>query len=107
MAYAAKRPRGLDLALSVTAAAVPNDASRVFDSVIRSRGVVLDELAARRIASYSGTAENAGVTATAIAARQRFANLVVRSLVDVILCLARGREKTERGCGAAPRRTHR
>ena len=48
MAYAAKRPRGLDLALSVTAAAVPNDASRVFDSVIRSRGVVLDELAARR-----------------------------------------------------------
>src|SRR4029078_967135 len=53
MAYAAKRPRGLDLALSVTAAALPNDASRVFDSVIRSRGVVLDELAARRIASYS------------------------------------------------------
>ena len=84
MAYAAKRPRGLDLALSVTAAAVPNDASRVFDSVIRSRGVVLDELAARRIASYSGTAQNAGVTATATAARQRFANLVVRSLVEPV-----------------------
>ena len=84
MAYAAKRPRGLDLALSVTAATVPNDASRVFDSLIRSRGVVLDELAARRIASYSGTAEHAGVTATAIAARQRFANLVVRSLVETV-----------------------
>jgi CHAT domain-containing protein/tetratricopeptide (TPR) repeat protein len=84
MAYAAKRPRGLDLALSVTAAAVANDASRVFDSVIRSRGVVLDELAARRIASYSGTGQNAGVTATATAARQRFANLVVRSLVEPV-----------------------
>jgi CHAT domain-containing protein/tetratricopeptide (TPR) repeat protein len=84
MSYAAKRPRGLDLALSVTAAAVPNDASRVFDSLIRSRGVVFDELAARRIASYSGTAQDAGVTATAIAARQRFANLVVRSLLEPV-----------------------
>jgi hypothetical protein len=46
--------------------------------------VVLDELAARRIASYSVTAENADVTATAIAARQRFANLVVRSLVETV-----------------------
>jgi CHAT domain-containing protein/Tfp pilus assembly protein PilF len=84
MTYAAKRPHGLDLALSVTAAAVPNDASRVFDSVIRSRGVVLDELAARRIASYSASSQNAGVTATAIAARQRFANLVMRSLLEPV-----------------------
>jgi hypothetical protein len=84
MAYAAKRPRGLDLALSVTAAAAPSDASRVFDSVIRSRGVVLDELAARRIASYSGPAESAGVTTNAIAARQRFANLVMRSLLETV-----------------------
>jgi CHAT domain-containing protein/tetratricopeptide (TPR) repeat protein len=84
MAYAAKRPRGLDLALSVTASAVPDDASRVFDSLIRSRGVVLDELAARRIASYSGTTQDATVTTTAIAARQRFANLVVRSLLESV-----------------------
>lgn len=84
MAYAAKRPRGLDLALSVTAAAVPNDVSRVFDSVIRSRGVVLDELAARRLASFSGTARSADVTTAATAARQRFANLVVRSLLEPV-----------------------
>lgn len=83
MAYAAKRPRGLDLALSVTAAAVPSDVSRVFDSVIRSRGVVLDELAARRLASYGGTAQDTGIAA-AIAARQRFANLVVRSLLEAV-----------------------
>ena len=84
MAYAAKRPRGLDLALSVTAAAVPTDASRVFDSVIRSRGVMLDELAARRLASYSGSTGGSPVTAAAAAARQRFANLVVRSLLEPV-----------------------
>jgi CHAT domain-containing protein/tetratricopeptide (TPR) repeat protein len=84
MAYAAKRPRGLDLALSVTAAAVPDDVSHVFDSVIRSRGVVLDELAARRLASYSNTARGADVTAAATAARQRYANLVVRSLIEPV-----------------------
>src|SRR5262249_17827791 len=84
MAYAAKRPRGLDLALSVIASAMPPDASRVFDSVIRSRGVILDELAARRVASYSVSAQPGGVAATAIAARQRFANLVVRSLIEPV-----------------------
>jgi CHAT domain-containing protein len=81
MAYAAKRPHGLDLALSVTPAN-PSDVSRVFDSMIRSRGVVLDELAARRFASYSSTEQ--GATATATAARQRFANLVMRSLLEPV-----------------------
>jgi len=84
MTYAATRPHGLDLALSVIAAAPQSDASRVFDSVIRSRGVILDELAARRLAAYSGTARSAGVTASAIAARQRFANLVMRSLLEPV-----------------------
>jgi CHAT domain-containing protein/tetratricopeptide (TPR) repeat protein len=84
MAYAAKRPRGRDLALSITASAVPADTSRVFDSVIRSRGVVLDELAARRLASYSANPQGGAVNAAAIAARQRFANLVVRSLQEPV-----------------------
>ena len=84
MAYAAKRPHGLDLALSVIAAAAPVDASRVFDSVIRSRGVVLDELAARRLASYSGGVQGSGITASANAARQRFANLVMRSVLEPV-----------------------
>jgi CHAT domain-containing protein/tetratricopeptide (TPR) repeat protein len=83
MAYAAKRPHGLDLALSVIAAATPSDASRVFDSVIRSRGVVLDELAARRLASYGGGVRGSEVNA-AVSARQRFANLVVRSLLEPV-----------------------
>lgn len=84
MAYAAKRPRGLDLALSVTATAGPTDVSRIFDSLIRSRGVVLDELAARHLASFSHTARGANITAAATAARQRFANLVVRSLIEPV-----------------------
>jgi CHAT domain-containing protein/tetratricopeptide (TPR) repeat protein len=84
MAYAAKRPHGLDLALSVIAGASPSDASRVFDSLIQSRGVVLDELAARRLASYSGGVQGSGVTAAANDARQRFANLVVRSLLEPV-----------------------
>ena len=84
MAYAAKRPRGLDLALSIAAAAVPDDASRIFESVIRSRGVLLDELAARRAASYSASPQGTSANAEAIAARQRFANLVVRSLLEPV-----------------------
>ena len=84
MAYAAKRPRGLDLALSIAAAAVPNDASRIFDSLLRSRGLLLDELAARRAASYGDGPQSTPNTSNAIAARQRFANLVVRSLAEPV-----------------------
>ena len=84
MAYAAKRPRGLDLALSIAAASVPDDASRIFESLIRSRGVLLDELAARRAASYSASPQGTSANADAIAARQRFANLVVRSLLEPV-----------------------
>ena len=47
MAYAARRPRGLDLALSVVASGHTDKSAAVFDTVIRSRGVILDELAAR------------------------------------------------------------
>ncbi len=84
MAYAAKRPRGLDLALSIAAASVPDDASRIFESLIRSRGVLLDELAARRAASYTVSPQGTSANADAIAARQRFANLVVRSLIEPV-----------------------
>ena len=45
-AYAARRPRGLDLALSA-ALAVPDRHADALDALIRSRGLVLDELAAR------------------------------------------------------------
>jgi CHAT domain-containing protein/tetratricopeptide (TPR) repeat protein len=80
MAYADKRPRGLDLALSVVAAGEIFEVSRVFDSVIRSRGVILDELIARAQSTGSTEPELASLNAALTKARQRFANLMFRSL---------------------------
>ena len=82
MAYAARRPRALDLALSIAAsgdAPIPAD---VLDALIRSRGVILDELAAR--ARAVGAAPQSGLNDSAAQARQRFANLVVRSLEESV-----------------------
>lgn len=80
MAYAAKRPKGLDLALSVVAAGHGADPSAAFESVIQSRGVVLDELAARARSTTAVDPELASLNATLVNARQRFANLMLRSL---------------------------
>ena len=79
MAYAAKRPKGLDLALSVIAAGGVADASPVFESVVQSRGVILDELAARARLTTADPASSA-LNASLVSARQRFANLMLRSL---------------------------
>jgi CHAT domain-containing protein len=78
--YAANRPRGLDLALSVVAAGQAVDASAVFDAVIRSRAIVLDELANRAAAAVADPAI-APAQQAAAATRQRFANLMLRSLL--------------------------
>jgi CHAT domain-containing protein/tetratricopeptide (TPR) repeat protein len=84
MTYAAKRPRGLDLSLSI-AEKLHSDHARVFDAVIRSRGVILDEFAAaRRRATSSSDPEVASLMAASTAARQRFANLVMRSLQEPV-----------------------
>jgi CHAT domain-containing protein len=84
MAYAAKRPRGLDLALSVAAAGAVSDPVRLFDTVIQSRGAILDELAARSRAVSESDPQVAALNARVVAARQRFANLVVRSLQQAV-----------------------
>ena len=84
MTYAAKRPRGLDLALTIAGGSV-SDPGAVFDAVIRSRGVILDEFAAaRRRAATSSQPEVAALMTAATTARQRFANLVVRSLQEPV-----------------------
>jgi CHAT domain-containing protein/tetratricopeptide (TPR) repeat protein len=75
--YAAVRPKGLDLILSL-AGDVPEAAAMGLDGVIRSRALVLDEMAARRTASSALDAETAAMRAELLSARQRFANLVVR-----------------------------
>jgi CHAT domain-containing protein len=95
MTYSAKRPRGLDLALSIAdrdASAAP-----VLDAVIRSRGVILDELALRARAPDVQDSESAALRAAAVQARQRYANLVVRSLQEPVqsTVLAEARQQKE------------
>jgi CHAT domain-containing protein/Tfp pilus assembly protein PilF len=87
VAYADRRPRGLDVAISAGTAADGTsdtvDASRLLDALIQSRGVILEELAARaRTTIPQGPQASSG--ARAVAARQRYANLVVRSLQESV-----------------------
>jgi CHAT domain-containing protein/Tfp pilus assembly protein PilF len=84
MAYSETRPRGLDLALSIAASGAVTEPARLFDTVIQSRGVVLDELASRSGAVNEVDAQVSSVNAPVIAARQRYANLVVRSLQEPV-----------------------
>jgi CHAT domain-containing protein/tetratricopeptide (TPR) repeat protein len=79
MLFAVERPRGLDLALSIVAAGRVADASPIFESVVQSRGVILDELAARARLTTADPASSA-LNATLVSSRQRFANLMLRSL---------------------------
>jgi CHAT domain-containing protein/predicted negative regulator of RcsB-dependent stress response len=79
LGYAAKRPKALDLALSLTAPADQEAGGRVFDALIRSRALVLDEMAARRRVSTDASRPDVAPLWAALAStRQRLANLVVR-----------------------------
>ena len=74
--YARSRPRGLDLILSL-ADALPDAAKTALDETIRSRALVLDEMAARR-SGRPGSEGESELWLTLAAARQRLAHLVVR-----------------------------
>jgi CHAT domain-containing protein len=75
--YAATRPRGLDLALSL--ASTPAQRTTAFDALILERSVILDEVASRRRAIRGGGAEDlTPLWSRLTAARQRLANLAVR-----------------------------
>jgi CHAT domain-containing protein/tetratricopeptide (TPR) repeat protein len=78
--YAAKRPKGLDFALSLVATGMNGEeADRVFDGLIRGRSVVLDEMAIRRhLSADAARTDLAPLWTTLVSARQRFANLVIR-----------------------------
>jgi CHAT domain-containing protein/tetratricopeptide (TPR) repeat protein len=80
--YAAKRPRGLDLALSILAAGKTDEAARVLESAARSRGAILDELADRARVDTAADPELHTLAQTMTAARSRFATLMMRSLED-------------------------
>jgi CHAT domain-containing protein/tetratricopeptide (TPR) repeat protein len=82
--YASVRASGLDLALTVTVAGIdPEDRRDVLDAVIRSRAVVLDEMASRhRSIAGSQDPEVAELVERLTRARTRLANLVVRGVRD-------------------------
>lgn len=86
--FATVRASGRDLALSLALEPVVRDepelVARVHDTVIRSRAVVLDEVAARhRQARLSQDPELATLRARERQARSRLANLVLRAEKDV------------------------
>ena len=80
MAYAARRPRGLDLALSILSSGHAIDTSAAIDAVIQTRAVVLDELAARARSAAGSDPALAALHASVVAVQERFANLMLRSL---------------------------
>jgi CHAT domain-containing protein len=78
LTMAGKRPKALDLAISLATNA-PSMAASVLDRVIRSRAVILDEMAERNHrAVYASSGETAQLAESLTAAKKRLANLVVR-----------------------------
>ncbi len=99
MEFAATRVGGLDLVLSIVAAGQVNDTSRVLDEIVRSRGVILDELAARTRVTAAGDPALATLTKSLATARERYASLMLRTFegaaVDSVL-LDGARQEKER-----------
>lgn len=79
--YAANRPRGLDLALSIVAGHNVENPAPVLDAVIQSRAIVLDELANRAQSATAADPVSSKLREAAATARQRFANLMLRSML--------------------------
>ena len=78
LGYAARRPLGLALALSLVSQE-GGAGPRVFDQVVRARALVFDEIASRRHPPIDGDGNvSAALWDALTSARQRLANLVVR-----------------------------
>ena len=84
MNYAAKRPRALDLAISVIAANGTADPAPVLDAVIQSRGIVLEVLIGRGAFAGLGAREQESTPDPVARARQRYANLMVKSIEEPV-----------------------
>ena len=79
--YAVSRPKALDLILSLVRT-VPGTTATALDAVIRSRALVLDEIVSRIQSASAPSADLANLRTQLLAARQRYANLVVRGPQD-------------------------
>ncbi|MDQ3212368.1 MAG: CHAT domain-containing protein [Acidobacteriota bacterium] len=83
MAYASSRAAALDVMLSVAAmrSSDSHTSTGAWEAVIRARGMILDEMAARnRVAGATDDQEAAALTRTLTSARQRLAAAVVRGI---------------------------
>jgi CHAT domain-containing protein/tetratricopeptide (TPR) repeat protein len=82
LAYASKRPSGLNLILSLVAGPLRSNTeslTQAADAVIKSRGLVLEEVASRLLLLRTDKGDEfAPVWASWLSARQRLANLAVR-----------------------------
>jgi tetratricopeptide (TPR) repeat protein/CHAT domain-containing protein len=105
--FAGRRPPALDIALSALSRASTStpDNARVLDVVIRSRALVLDELATRHRTTIEGRAPSLEPLAKAlVTARQRLANLLVAgprsdsaaSYLPLVTQAKREKERAER-----------
>src|SRR5271169_639128 len=86
LAYETIRASGLDLALTLAAdrPSAPSARSEVFDTLIRSRALVFDELAARHRSTYGrGDTEVTELASQLSSARARLATLVFRGAGDM------------------------
>jgi CHAT domain-containing protein/tetratricopeptide (TPR) repeat protein len=111
ISYAARRPSGLNLALTLTAqssSARIGDVDRVYEAVIQNRALVFDEIAARQQAAATAPLGDGAALWTAwVSARQRVANLSVRtdqrasaSQLSVLQQARRDAERAERALAA-------
>ncbi|HET7499088.1 MAG TPA: CHAT domain-containing protein [Candidatus Eisenbacteria bacterium] len=82
LAYAGVGSLPLDLLLAMAPAGSKEQVSAAWDALIRSRTIVLDEIAARHGAVMSGLQDSSitGPRRELDAARQRYANLLVRGI---------------------------
>jgi CHAT domain-containing protein/tetratricopeptide (TPR) repeat protein len=78
--YAASRPRGLDLALSLMSSV--EDHTRALDALILGRSLTLDEIGARHRVPVDGESALIPLWAALASTRQRLANLVIRGPND-------------------------
>ncbi len=82
--YASVRTSGLDLALSIVSEGVFIDSTqRAIDALIRTRSLVLDEMASRhRTVSSANDSDLVRLSQALVSARQRLANLTIRGASD-------------------------
>jgi CHAT domain-containing protein/tetratricopeptide (TPR) repeat protein len=83
--YADQRPRGLGLALTIVSSRRIEEVPRVLDAVIRSRGLVLDELAARSQWTALAAPDRSALQSSVGARQARYANLMLRSVQGEVI----------------------